>query len=218
MKRTAVCIFITLVSAIAFPFQAQADAGGENHCLTPFGGAQDGELIDLNEVTGRTEAFVHPRYCPTVEAGERWILGRGCIAFWAVSPGPARYPRGYVPQGATPMDDFLSKATIKVVVDPGTTHERVYLHRYESDNNAVIIWHWSDFGSGRSPFGDEKNLIIGLIPANPPQPIGTHTVDLYLQMSADHWDGIGTNPNRNVLRAGEMLVIGGNAFETVPNS
>lgn len=91
----------------------------ENHCETPFGGYRGGELVDLNELFGRSEAFVHPRYCPQVDAGERWIVGRGCIASWVTNREHARYPSGYVPSGATPMEDFLSKVTVKVVVDPG---------------------------------------------------------------------------------------------------
>lgn len=215
MKRLTMLVCLALAMTAIQPIQAQGAPREENHCSTPFGGAQGGDLIDLNQLTGRDEAFVHPRYCRTIEAGESWILGRGCIAFWSVSAGTGIYPELYVPSAATPLEDLLSKLTIKLVVDPGTRVEQTFTYRYDTDPDAFIIWHWGDFGSGPSPYGDELDPIIGLIPINRPLAVGTHRVDLSIVMSADHWDGLGVDPTVNLLPAGESLVIGGNEFEVV---
>lgn len=215
--RTSIICTLTAIALALTPAAGHAAPSEENHCLTPFGGAQGGDLIDLNELFGTTEAIIHPSYCPEVDAGERWIIGRGCIG-WATSPEHGRYPRGYRPTGATPLEDFLSKLTVKVVVDAGTDHERVYLYRPDSDPSSVIVMLWSDFGSGPSPYGSEDNRLAILVPSNPAQPVGAHTADLYMVMSAEHWDGIGTNPKKNRLPAGETLVIGGNTFQTIAHS
>jgi hypothetical protein len=215
--------FVAIVAALSlsiWPALAQATPNPkgpkawENHCLTPFGGYKGGEFFDLNELFGRTEAFVHPRFCPEVDAGERWIVGRGCVAFWITHTEHGNYPPGYVPSGATPMADFLSKLTVKVVVDPGTKHERTHLYRYADDPGIAMT-----IPLGENPVGAPEDLpIASLIPRNRPLPIGTHVVDVYVIMSADHWDGLGTDPEFNLLPAGERLVTAGNRFEVVPRS
>ena len=152
---------------------AHAESAGEdaweNHCHTPFGGLRGGELVDLNEAFARSEAFVHPRYRPEVDAGESWIVGRGCVAYWHTNTEHADYPPGYVPVGATPMEDFLSKLTVKVVVDAGTRQERTHLYRYADDPSIAVV-----MPTGPNPFGIPEHLpLASLIPRNAPLPVGT---------------------------------------------
>ena len=216
MNRLAAVTAAAALGVVATPALAQAAPNGAasegNQCLTPFGGAAGGELLDLNALFDRTEQFIHPRWCPEVDAGEWWIVGRGCLALWTTNSEHANYPAGYVPRAATPMEDFLSKVTVKVVVDPGTDQERIYLHRYTKDPSIADVRLERELG------GSADLPIASLLPVNPPQPIGTHVAEVYVVMSADHWDGLGTDPGFNLFPAGEHLITANNRFETVPRS
>jgi hypothetical protein len=40
-----------------------------------------------------------------------------------------------------------------------------------------------------------------------PLPPGDHTVDEYVTLSADFWDGLGLDPTMNLIPAGESLAV-----------
>ena len=87
----------------------------ENNCVHPSG-------VSLNELFDVPEQFVGP-ICPGLTAGEHW---RAITNYFAAETADAVYPPGYVPLHANPIDDFLAKITIKVVVDGGTGEEKAY--------------------------------------------------------------------------------------------
>ena len=151
------------------------------HCITPTD-------IDLNERYGVSDAIVAP-FCAEVNSGRRWTVSNAW--FMNVIYGPA--PPGFVPEGETPLDDFLAKFIgVKYVVDPGTKKEKTYVFGNDDDLGIVI--------------GDEA------VAANPvtlgalkPLSVGDHVVDSYLLFSAMHCDGVGAVVEENCLPAGETL-------------
>jgi hypothetical protein len=61
--------------------------------------------------------------CSGLTAGEHW---RPSAIYTGAAAADAIYPPAYTPLHAEPVDDFLSKLTITVVVDGGTAWERTY--------------------------------------------------------------------------------------------
>src|SRR5262245_61319479 len=97
-------------------FNPASDTEG-NHCINRFG-------ADVNAALGVSEQILLPG-CLTVNSGEFYIPYSG---FWnvnsvdGVSGFPLVYPEGYVPAKPAPVDDLISKTSLKYVVDGYKTY------------------------------------------------------------------------------------------------
>jgi hypothetical protein len=173
------------------PVAHAADIGrgrpSENACVVPSG-------RDLNQVFGVRDQIVG-RFCLEVDAGERW---RPFAPGWVTALDHAVIPPGYVPARPTPIEDFAAKfVAARYVIDPGTRHQRVHtfpaaqllkdLVVLPADEGAELAW--------LPPIGFQ------------PLPVGEHAVVIYITLSAEHWDGLGTDPASNRLPKGETLWV-----------
>ena len=105
----------------------------------------------------------------------------------------ASAPAGFVPAGATPLDDFLAKfVAAKYVVDPGTRQAKTYVFPKSSRL-------WTGQVDGLPAV---TTATLGLLqPLSP----GQHLVEVYWGMSAQHCDALGDVIADNCLPAGEVL-------------
>jgi hypothetical protein len=158
----------------------------ENHCIAPSG-------VDLNEFYGVSEQIVTP-FCSQVGSGERWTVS----APWFMAHTFAVAPAGFVPAGATPLEDFMAKfVSVKYVIDPGTVQETTYVF----SNNGNL---WTGTSLGGLPL--VNSLTLGLLM---PRSVGEHVVEVYWVFSAMHCDGIG-DVIAPYLEGGNCLAAGEN--------
>ena len=47
-----------------------------------------------------------------------------------------------------------------------------------------------------------KLPMTGILPVLKPLSVGAHTVEIFLTLSTDHWDGFGLEPSENLVPAG----------------
>lgn len=169
-----------LVMAIA-PSGASAAKEG-NHCISPSG-------VDVNELWEVTEAIVAP-FCTEIEVGQRWRVAQA----WFMNLTFKKVPKGFVPAGSTPLEDFVAKFVgVKYVVDPGTAQEQTYVFTNVGDLGTIADINGNAVANG---------LTMGtLAPLSP----GWHVVDSYWSMSAMHCDGLGRLVANNCLPAGDTL-------------
>jgi len=185
VSRRAAAVLFALVIASGVPATASAGSSDGTHCIFPGG-------TDFNELWGVTEAVVWFN-CTTIGAGEDWRVADA----WGMNRKFQGKPKGFVPAGDTPLDDFLAKfVSAKVVVDAGTPGQQVYVF---DDTSRLLV-------------GDNtvNAVTMGVMPA---LPVGQHTVDAYWVMSALHCDGF-PKPKGGCLPAGESLGFSA-AFEVV---
>jgi len=160
-----------------------------NHCLNEFD-------VDLNELYGVAEQFRN-RDCQVVSAGEHWVIGP---LVWIVNTGAGIvYPSGYTPSEPEPIDDFTSKLSIRVVVDGGTTRERVRVfspgEAVRTDINILQL----EPGAWDGPYP-----MASMMPRMRPVSVGDHTFQVFIELSAEHCDGFFTDPDLSCLPAGEL--------------
>src|SRR5262249_43257472 len=142
---------------------------------------------DLNvryDVTGR---IVTP-FCSEVLAGEHWWP----VDRWLTARAWLVIPAGFTPLGATPIEDFNRKfVSARYVVDPGTNQERTYSFPSASVLRTGLTVGDFDISSWLAEFS--------------PIAVGHHVLDLYITLSAEHWDGLGLDPAGDRLPAGETF-------------
>ncbi|MEV7415865.1 hypothetical protein [Streptomyces sp. NPDC089919] len=161
--------------AAAAPRQAR-------HCVSPDG-------TDLNALYGVTERIVGPPGCAEAVAGERWVRA---LPSWTTAPAGAayRYPAGYAPDLAAPMDDFAAKfVSATYVTDLGTRQER-------SRTVGREVLRTASTGPDGLPYA---SLVS---PPLDPLAAGPHTTTVLLTMSAEHCDGLAPDPAANCLPEG----------------
>lgn len=140
--------------------------------------------VNLNDRWGVSDAIIAP-FCPNLAAGRRWAVSNA----WFMGPAFDAMPPGFVPDGATPVEDFIAKFVgVKYVVDPGTKQEKTYV--FPSDETLGVL--------NAPPF----DVVLGSLK---PASVGDHVVGSYLLLSAMHCDGIGAVAEENCLPAGETL-------------
>src|SRR6266511_39406 len=177
----AAVIMTCLVTFMAVP--GAATEHRSNHCVDFF------DCTDLNDLYDTNDAFVTPPSCDTAFAGSWWRP----LAYWVTATTYQIAPPDYEPIGATPTLDFLAKLrSTRYVVDAGTSRER----SMEVEASDLLI--------------DTVTLFEGIeltrfTPRFPSLPLGEHTVDMYLTMSAEHWNGLGLEPTDR-LPAGESFI------------
>ena len=175
-------LIVVMTNTVLTSQPAQASAPVENHCILPNG-------VDLNVLFGISEQIVG-RFCSQVDSGEHWTASG---APWGMNTSFEAVPEGFVPAGATPLEDFLAKFVgVKYVIDRGTLQERTYV------------------------FPTSDKLWIGTVAGLPavngvtlsllnPLSVGDHFVELYWVFSAMHCDGLGAVIEENCIPAGETL-------------
>jgi len=174
-------------------FNPASDTEG-NHCINRFG-------QDLNEVLGVSEQFLLGS-CLTVNSGEFYIPYSG---FWnvnsvdGVSGFPLVYPEGYVPAKPAPVDDLISKTSLKYVVDGYKT----YL--YPGEDVMKVILTGALRPSGFPPLPPEALTAISVAKLHPLS-IGAHSVAVSAILSAEHCDGSGTIEAQSCLPPGELPI------------
>jgi hypothetical protein len=127
-------------------------------------------------------------FCTKVPAGERWVPA----AAWITNHTHEVIPAGYVPSRPTPIEDFNAKfVRAKYVVDAGTERQRSYRFSRREVLRTGLIY---------PPLGLPMSAWL---PVLKPLPVGSHTVDIYVVMSAEHWDGFDVDPAADMIPAGK---------------
>ncbi|WP_329388762.1 hypothetical protein OG625_34345 [Streptomyces sp. NBC_01351] len=161
--------------------QARVVPPRDHNCLAPDG-------TNLNTALGIRERIIGPPACREAFAGERWVRS---FPSWGTATGSAGavYPPGYTSE-QNPMDDFRSKFLGgRIVNDIGTRRERTY-----------------SFGPETIRLLQEQDGVIYAMFASDvlhPLSVGPHTSTVFLRLSAEHCDGLGTVREDNCLPAGE---------------
>ena len=172
---------VALSAVLAVPGTAFA-AQNENHCVTPLGD-------DLNEVFGITDAFVAP-FCPPVGTDDRWRP----IGFIQVANSDYVFPPDYEPSRPRLVKDFLAKlVSARYVVDAGTARKRTY----NTSKERMMV--------RRRQLPDGTRVVRFVPPSLHRLPKGNHSVRRYVRLSADFWDGLGTDPAVNLVPEGRHL-------------
>jgi hypothetical protein len=156
-----------------------------NHCIND-------QEVDMNVLFGVPEQFRN-RFCTEVSAGEHWRP----FAFWFTDDGvDSVYPAGYVPLHPLPLEDFVAKLTVKVVIDGGTPREKTYVF---SPAKAVR----TDITFGQLAPGNPPFPMAATMPRMNPLSVGDHTFEVTWVLSAQHCDGLAAVVEENCLPAGE---------------
>jgi hypothetical protein len=173
---------------------------GDNHCVGPEAG------VDANELLGISQALVP---CEDVQAGEFYVpLTTGS---WTMNTFWEAVPAGYTPSAPTPLEDFASKVrSMTYVVDPGTKQEHSYRYAAQDIMDVRSI---HDFLPETGPDWPIALFLAEL----PPLPPGDHRIGAYIEMSARHCDGLGTDPAFNCVGAG-ITYLGWCPFTVVPRA
>jgi hypothetical protein len=175
----ALLIALGLCGGSAGALPDAAAAPRDRHCIHPLG-------FDMNEVSNTNHRII-TTFCTVALVGELWIPA----AAWTTNATYDVIPEGYTPSGATPMEDYSAKFVgARYVIDAGTRHQRTF--RFGASRILQVL---------RAPGSDFPTASIMAV--LPPLPAGRHTVDIFLTLSADHWDGFGDDPSSNLWPAGE---------------
>jgi hypothetical protein len=181
LRAGVVLVALGALLALA-PGSAVGAQKRDNHCITPLGD-------DLNEVFGIADAFVAP-FCPAVGTDDRWTP----VSFIQFAGSDFVFPPGYTPIRHRLVRDFLAKfVAAKYVVDAGTARERTY--------NFLARKHLIR----RRQLPDGTHLLRFAPPSLHHLPEGKHSVDRYVWLSAEFWDGLGTDPAVNQVPEGRNL-------------
>lgn len=160
-------------------------------CVLPWG-------PDLNAVLGtRLEIITGEGGCDAqIAAHRRW--GQ-LLVFFFNDPGgsaavPLRYPPGYVPRGADPVQDFLRRLTaVSYELQPSgqtityTAHQLRH-HLYPSTIGAVFG------GSGQFPEEWDGLRTITVLPPLPPLRPGDYTTSVSVNFDGGWCDGTSDDP------------------------
>jgi hypothetical protein len=185
---------VSLASLTLSAVPASAGPPAAEECVHPDG-------VNLNQLHSTPERIVTD-VCTVVAAGERWAPATG----WLTNTSHEAIPAGYVPARPTPIEDFNSKVlTVRYVVDAGTRQQRTY-----SFSAAEAL----QTGLTHPPSGLP---LTGIVTVLRPLSVGSHTVDIYVTLSTDHWDGFDVDPAFDLIPAGENHWAH-YTFEVVPRS
>ena len=201
LRRSISCALVVLAASLTLGAGAAvANTKGE-HCIAPDG-------TDLNERYGVEATIVLP-FCAQLRTGEHWTTSTRWFVAFSYEPGSV--PPGFVPAGATPLDDYRAKfVAVRYVIDAGTKQERTSV--FPNSNKL-----WTGVLPFGPPFGDLPQVNQITLGTLHPLSTGQHTIDGYLQFSALHCDGLGAIVDENCLPAGDSF-FGRTTFDVVPAS
>ena len=169
-----------------------------NHCVF-FSG------VDLNEVFGVPEQFRN-FLCRDLSAGEHW---RPFVP-WITDDGvDSVYPAGYVPLRPLPVEDFVTKLTVRVVTDGGTHRQKTYVF-----SPAEVVR--TDITLDQLEPDAPQLALAVTMPRMKPLSVGAHTYEVTWVLSAEHCDGLGDVVEENCLPGGEIPIDGGPLTVTTP--
>jgi len=169
-----------------------------NHCFF-FSG------VDLNELFGVHEQF-RDFLCEEVSAGERW---RPFVPWIADDGVDSVYPVGYVPLRPLPIEDFVTKLTVRVVTDGGTHRQKTYVF-----SPAEVVR--TDIALDQLEPDAPQLALAVTMPRMKPLSVGAHTYEVTWVLSAEHCDGLGDVVEENCLPGGEIPIDGGPLTVTTP--
>ena len=183
----------SLVLAGTATSTALASSPRTEHCVAPNG-------VDINANLGISAAVVAP-FCPEIKAGDQWVRAQ----FWTEAKTWEHVPDGFVPVGATPLEDFVAKfVAIRYVVDQGTSHEFAV-----------------EFATGPSLWTHEHPLNPNIDLASAmtlgtirPLRVGPHTVTSFWIFSDVHCDGFSSVFEESCAPAG-AFDAGTDSFDVV---
>jgi hypothetical protein len=186
---SAVVVATWLVVGAGGASAARVDPPGHqdaNHCINSLG-------VDMNVLFGVPEQFRN-QFCMEVSAGEHWRP----FALWFTDDGvDSVYPAGYLPLRPLPLEDFVAKLTVKVVIDGGTLRQKTYVF---SPAEAVR----TDITFGQLVPGNPPFPMASTMPRMDPLSVGDHTFELFWVLSAQHCDGLAADVENNCLPAGDL--------------
>ncbi|MEV8531927.1 hypothetical protein [Streptomyces sp. NPDC051211] len=165
------------------------------HCLSP-----EGE--DLNELFHVKERIIGPQACRTAFAKEKWVRSSPA---WetARDRATAVYPAGYETTLSS-IEDLKSKlVSVTYVQDIGTPGEEAFTFGKQK----VLR-------TGVGPTGYPYAAFVS--PPFEPLDIGSHTSTVFVTLSAEHCDGLGTDREENCLPEGTTAYTGDDPFEVIP--
>ena len=119
------------------------------------------------------------------------------------------YPAGYVPLRPLPVEDFVAKLTVKVVMDGGTSQQKTYVFSPAAAVRTAVTLDQLEPGSPPLP-------MAVTMPRMKPLSVGAHTYEVTWVLSAQHCDGLGAVVEENCLPAGETPIDGGSLTVTTP--
>ena len=133
-----------------------------------------------------------------ISAGEHWRI----FGFWFTDDGvDSVYPAGYVPLRPLPIEDFVAKFTVKVVIDGGTPQQKTYVFSAAEALRTDITL--DQLVPGSPPFP-----MAAIMPRLQPLSVGDHTLQVIWVLSAQHCDGLAAVVEENCLPAGELERLG----------
>jgi hypothetical protein len=184
---------LAAVTLIAVPQAvAPTDAAAAHVAPSPDHVCATADGTNTNRLYRISERIIDPSFCARALAGERWVEATPSW-FTAAGAKGAVYPAGYRPERPDPIDDFNAKfAGVRFVQDPGTAAERTFAFGREALRTGFVR------SDGR-PF---STVVSGVFP---PLSVGRHSTAVYLTMTADHCDGLGTDRHHNCLPKGTFL-------------
>ena len=193
LRRGVSCALVALAASLSFGAGAGFSNTKGDHCITAGGD-------DLNQFYGVSETIV-ATFCAQLRTGEHWTT----TSRWFMATSFEQVPPGFVPAGATPLDDFRAKfVAVRYVIDSGTRQERTYVFP-----NTDELW---------------TGVVDGLPTVNPltlgtlhPLSEGQHVIDRYWRFSGLHCDGLAANIDENCLPAGDSF-FGRVTFDVVSAS
>ena len=175
----ATALSILIVTSLVLGVSPMVSAKKQNHCVNPAG-------IDLNAFYGTNDAFITP-FCTVARTGDKWRP----MVRWLVGDTHELIPADYVPARPTPLEDFLSKLiSVRYVIDEGTKRERTYV--FEANELIVVPTDLPD-----------NSAFVTFTPRLKPLRPGEHSIDIYINMAAEHWDGLGLEADEHSAPAGE---------------
>jgi hypothetical protein len=181
LLAAGILMAVEFMLPLASTSAAQAAPSPEHNCGTSGG-------TNFNQLYGVKERIIGPPNCYYALAGEQWVRS---IPIWITASGKdgAVYPAGYKPQQPNPIDDFNVKFVgARYVQDSGTAAEKTFVFGREVLRTGFV--------SGGRPYS--------AVVSHPFQPlsVGRHTSTVYLTLTADHCDGLGTDRTKNCLPGG----------------
>jgi hypothetical protein len=201
LRRVVAAGAVTASLALVVPPASAALPTRDNNCVLESSG------VSFNELFGVPEQFVNP-VCDDLTAGEHW---RPTMFYFGADGSDAVYPPGYVPLHADPVDDFLAKAIVKVVIDGGTSQQKTYTFSPPDEDTFRTDVRVHDLNPA---FPDIPTVFI--MPRMAPLSVGYHTYDFVWVLSAPHCDGLSTDPDVSCLPAGEFPTGASPADVSIP--
>jgi hypothetical protein len=169
--------------------EVSAQANEENHCIAPNG-------ADLNEIYG-VSAQIVTSFCNQVASGEQWVAPG---APWSVNDTFKLVPKSFVPEGDTPLEDFIAKfQAVKYVIDPGTKQEKTVVF---PNDGTLFTSGGSVFPGTPADWSVVSPITLGTLN---PLSIGGHQAQVYWVFRAMHCDGVANKIDANCLGPGEVL-------------